>query len=253
LSILQETCHKVATETVNSLDATITAEAVSSATEEVIKVAKTVGVSGTTLGNLTGIEIKITETGGVSQHMANSVHVDRVQSFRLALDYLDIYADSNLEQVYSANLRAAVGHEIGHRINDQENLASNNVPLEWPHNGEVIERRPERFAEFWARAAIGNDEGDQRIIQRIWAIQVAKVDEVWTALEKYNSSHEDKVDLLAVFRGIEERLYQLSPITQLLTARRILYSGAMVPENYALPYNEEQIKDSLNSAGKTTK
>lgn len=189
---------------------------------------------------IAGMKVDIDEGIGGSSTTPDGVYVSRLQAVRKAMDYGNVFGDAiPFEQVLKALMSSTIGHELGHKIDEVVGYAINNIPMDqaWKKDGVSHENKGERFAEFWG--SVFDDQSFQ-IKQRQWLVDLTKVTQMWDTIENYNSSHEDKADLMGIFRSLDEKLEGKSDISALLTARRLLY-GRNEVENYASPYTREVV------------
>lgn len=204
------------------------------------------GISSEKISEIANMDIAVTDSPGISFPTNEGISVSQLQIIRNALDYMHVYGNSvPIEQVISTYIKSTVGHELGHKIDYVLNNISNTIPLDKAWGENNYERPSERFAEYWGR--LGSIE-DQQIVQKIVVMHLAKVDQLWSSLNSYNQTHENKIDLSGVFRSIRSRIERNSNVMSLFDARLHLYSGN-IAENYALPYPRETIILAIKSKG----
>lgn len=220
---------------------------INDAREVQAKVCREMEVMGMTpeqVSVIAGTRVDIDEGIGGSSATSERVFASRLQAIRKALDYVTVFGNAiPFEQILRALISTTIGHELGHKINEVAGDAINNIPFDqsWKKDGETQENKDERFAEFWGSVV---DDHSFQIKQRQRLIDLSKVTQMWDTIENYNSAHEDKADLMGIFRGIKRKLEGNNEITELLTARRLLYSSNEM-ENYLSPYSREVVASSV--------
>lgn len=205
------------------------------------------GMTEEQVARIAEMKPKVAEGIGISSLNEDVAYASRLQAVRRGMDYLRVFGnESSVEEVVRAFLTSTIAHELGHKVDEVADRATNRIENEWKNKGEFVDNKLERFAEYWGQVPFKNDEKSQKIIEREWLIQLHKTTEVWDVLEKYNNSHDEKIDLFAVFRGIEERLDKEGDvgILALLNARRTVYRGSPV-ENYASPYSRDVVEKAI--------
>jgi len=194
----------------------------------------------------TGVEVR--EKLGTSLITDETVYVSRLQAVRKAVDYIQVFGQEiPFEQIVKVLMYCTTAHELGHKVDIATNYSiTNRIPGEWKKDGELVDLKGERFAQYWGIIGISGNEMLKRVRQKEWLIHIAKVRKLWDTIFQYNSSHEKKIDLSAIFRGIEKRLKETDKDTRdLLWARQSLYGGNE-PENFALPYSKETIVKAMH-------
>lgn len=205
------------------------------------------GMTEEQIQKLSAIKPEVREGIGWSSVGEETAFASRLQAVRRAIDYVKVFGEGvTVEQVARAFLTSTIAHELGHSVSDIAGVATNRLQNEWVKDGEFVDSKNERFAEYWGYVPFANDEESRKIVQREWLIQLHKTTEVWDALKSYNDSHEEKIDLFAVFRGIEDKLdaEKDADALALLQARRTIYRGSPI-ENYASPYSREIVAQSV--------
>lgn len=213
---------------------------------KVVEEASKLGLTSDQINSIIAMGIEVGENIGASSLSHETVYVSRLQCVRKALDYIAVFPEENLEKVIRVLMMTTTGHELGHKIELISEIPTNNIPIEWhDNNGDGVDNRAERFTEYWGRVGIGKDEGLDLIRSKEWGIHMAKITQLWDQISLYNRLHEEKIDLLAIFNGIDESLTIKNANTKiLLWARRTLYAGNEV-ENYASPYSRETVHQAI--------
>jgi hypothetical protein len=210
------------------------------------------GVSEDVITQIQNAEVAISESYGVSSVTDKGVFASRYQAVRRALDYTSIWGEEEIDfkTVVKALILSTIAHELGHYIDDKAKIPSNHIPRDenWKSGTETGENPGERFAEFWGRSAISDNEQYSLVRHRLKKLDVAKVDQVWKALAEYNQVHpEQKLDIYEIFDKIDSSVDpQDKDIKSFISARQILFSS-VTPENYALPYTEEQVRQAFEA------
>ncbi len=194
---------------------------------------------------ISSTEIKIGIEAGTSLGPTEDgpIGVNCHQALRHSMDYIQWFGNQfPVERLVKAIMTSTAGHELGHKIATISNGVNHIQPdTTWEQNGDSSENREERFAQFWGVAAM--DDEDRQIDRKLWVQMVAKVDEVWKAIEQYNSGHEKKISISDIFDEIQEHLTD-SEVMNFLHARELLYGGC-APENYALPYSRDTMERAI--------
>ncbi len=208
---------------------------------------KNLGMTDQQIMKIQSLNINITENIGVSTAAPQgieSVDISRLQVVRRAIDYTQVFGNTiPIEQVIKTIMGTTIGHELGHKVDQSANHATNRISsdINWKKNNENHENRSERFAEYWALVA--ENIPTEKIRQHEWLIQVNKVAQLWDVIYKYNQSHEDKADLMDIFRKIDGKIND-SDVAALFGARKQLYNNNEV-ENYASPYTRDIVAMSV--------
>ncbi len=190
----------------------------------------------------------IKEGIGYSSYGENIAFVSRLQAVRRAVDYVTVFGESaTTEDVLKTFLTSTIAHELGHKVDDVAGIATNNIQSEWKNGDRYVDSKNERFAEYWGLVPFKNDQKSKDILDNEWLLQLTKVQQVWEALQNYNSQYSQKIDLFSIFRGIEEGLDKRDDkdTLALLSARMVLYRAAPA-ENYASPYDRDTVKKALH-------
>lgn len=201
--------------------------------EEIVSELESLGVPSGEIDRLRAIEIVFTEKGGVSTVDDSTVRVDKLQVTRKAMDCHCVDGSISINDSMRALTINVVAHELGHQVQRITN-AGYGLESEW--EDEVTS---ERFAEGWAWEVTNKDDRNAEIVKKSRTFQVAKVNQLWQAIKGAN------VDLRKIFNGIIKRVDP--KYKDFIEARYGLY-GMNAPENYALPYNFELIKDEIRKA-----
>ena len=208
---------------------------------------KEMGLPEEMIKKICDMRVELGELFGSSHAGENMIMVSRMQALRKAKDYTAVFPEVGLEEVLKVILKTTVGHELGHHINNlTPGIATNQINSEWKSKDGWSDNKSERFSEYWGRVAVVEDPRAETMRQREWLVQVEKVYSVWDSLAERNSKlpDQEKVDLFAIFRGIEDSLSGNEDALALISARRGLYGGTEV-ECYALPYSRDVIKQSV--------
>lgn len=215
----------------------------------VLKEMEDLGMTKDQIAAIAGVGVEIREGLGCSSLTEEVAFVNRLQAVRKAIDYTRAFGDSVLfEEVVKTMVKVTLAHELGHKVDIVAGMATNEIPLEWEKDGEPVDQRGERFAEYWGRLAIKGDKIAEDVRHKEWVMQVAKVSDAWNTLRQHNETQEEKIDLFAIFRGIEERLTDKDENTRtLLLARRCLFGGSE-PENYAFPYSRDVVGRTVKAS-----
>jgi hypothetical protein len=176
------------------------------------------------------IEVEFISEGGVSTVSKNAIKIDQLQIIRKALDYQLVDNSKPINDVIKALVVNVIAHEFGHQVQSITN-AGFDMQHEWENDVPS-----ERFAEGWARHIISQNDENSAIVKKSRVLQVAKVNQLWQSIKQAD------LDLRKIFNGIIER--SDSKYKTFIEARYGLY-GANAPENYALPYEFEQIQSEL--------
>ena len=207
-----------------------------------------IGMSPDQIASVAAMGIEIGENIGASSLSNEMVFASRLQAVRRAMDYMEVFKDDGItfEQVLRAQMIGVVGHELGHRIDELAGRPINTIPSEWRNAEDESDNKSERFAEYWGGVGFGKSTDLLALKSKEWLIHLAKVTQLWDAIGTYNQSHNEKIDLYAIYRGIDEKLASDDTFTSaLLWARRSLYGGNEV-ENYASPYSKETVIKAIN-------
>lgn len=215
--------------------------------ENVCQEMKNLGMTDQQIAKIQTLNINITENIGISSAARQNIErvdISRLQVVRRAIDYTQVFGNSiPIEQVIKTIMATTIGHELGHKIDQSANHATSRISsdVNWEKNNENHENKSERFAEYWA--SVVEDVQTEEIRQHHWLIQVNKVAQLWDVIHKFNQSHEDKVDLMDIFRKIYEKIND-SDVAALFGARKLFYGGNEV-ENYASPYTRDIVAMSV--------
>ena len=164
----------------------------------------------------------------ISNSDKNEIKINLSQIIRKALDYQLINNYTPINTIIKALAINTIAHELGHQI---QRITNPNMPHEWKDDIPG-----ERFAEGWARYISNKNNNKSVIIEQSRIMQVAKVDQIWQLIKETN------LDLIKIFKEIKEK--SNPKYKNFIEARRLFY-GEVAPENYALPYSFEQIKNGL--------
>lgn len=215
--------------------------------EKILDTMKTIGISDDQIAKVAKIRAEIGDGIGGSSFSDQSVYANRLQAVRRAMDYVEVFGNNMpLEKIVSIIMLTTIGHEIGHIINKVVGIAVNSIPYEkdWEKDGQTHENKEERFAEFWGRVAIEDEQGFGETRQKEWILQLSKVNQLWSAIATYNETHEEKADLMMIFGEIKDKLTNVNVI-DFFEARRGLY-GLNEVESYASPYSLEVVKRAVS-------
>ncbi len=192
------------------------------------------------------MKLKIEEGIGISSLGEDLVYASCLQAVRNALDYVKVFGQgTRVEELTKVFLTSAIGHELGHKVNDVAGIATSRIPNDWRNGEEWAENKIERFAEYWGQVPL-TDDSLKNLREREWLIQLHKTKEVWGALHEYNSTHNNKIDLFAIFRGVKDKLGgdDTEEILSLINAREMIYGNSPV-ENYASPYSRDVVAKAV--------
>lgn len=209
---------------------------------------ESMGMSSEQIAEVASMDVEISEGIGVSSLSQQGVYSSRLQAVRKAIDYQKVYGTGvSLEKIVRTIMMNTIGHELGHKVDDVAGGAVNNIPVDeiWKNGDDSGESKSERFAEFWGRTAIVGDHEMSAIMKRERALQVAKVAQFWNAVTAYNSTHDQKVDVMGVFRAIDGKIDKADEITTLVFSARKIFYGVHGPENYATPYSRDLVAQAV--------
>lgn len=236
-------------------DEVFTIEDTKNAQEKALKEMRAMGMTEKQIDVVSRMGVDITKSEWYSSLTEESIHVSRLQAVRKALEYIKVFGDEvPFEQVVKGRIKSTIGHELGHKVDDVAGTAVNKIPTdkEWDKGEDNAENRRERFAEFWAGIAIADNTSLKQMREREWLIHLNKVTRLWDAVANYNKSHEQKTDLNAIFRDVEEKLDPNDlDVASLFRARITLYDGNEI-ENYASPYPREIVAKAVKPKNNLT-
>ena len=232
-------------------------ELINNTRKNIIQTMKDLGMSESQVQIIRLVEIELSEGMGAStsERTQKEINIEKLQIIRKALDYKDVIGDEgSFQEIVDSIFCNTVGHELGHQIDQTistESLLSysSNISYEW--GGERTEPKQEnpreRFAEYWGRASISDQEIHQRVANNYWALSTASCRNIWGAINSYNSTHVGfEVDINKVWSGIRQQVSTSSPediaVSSLCSARAGLYGRNNAPENFAVPYLTETVE-----------
>jgi len=208
------------------------------------------------------VDININEgiSSSTSEILEKRIDIQTSQIVRKAIDYEKVFGKKvPFKEIIQALFRDTVGHELGHQIDRTVSLDqpkklgfSVDIPYQWeePEKAFKSEKPRERFAEYWGRTAVSEQNNYQSIAKNQSAILVAECDNTWKAIKEYNSSHKGfEVDIQQILNEISQRCLEKDnpeylAASNLMAARRGLYSSD-APENYAVPYTRDLIEQAI--------
>jgi hypothetical protein len=204
------------------------------------------GVDDSVIQSMLNVKVQLTESFGSSGAGSDVVSVSKFQMMRRALDYLAVYPEGiDLEAIIRNLINVYIGHEIGHTIDDYLNIKSNTIPADtdWERGDDNFESRNERFAEFWGRfVASEYDQHKTNVRQKIAEMDVAKCSQLSAAVENYNKSGKgNTLTTGSVLFNIINNLDPKDPEVEQFIRSRMTFYTSIAPENYALPYTEDEI------------
>ena len=244
------------------IDELISDKDISKIKDEIVGIMKSLGVSESELIDLKETNVKFVNIN-INSHarLERTIVISIPQMVRKAVDYQLVFgSEKSINDIIKALLFCIISHEFGHKADilpshknsKSKHLISKKIPATWENADYSFEMvsKSERFAEFVAQKAIGNINGEYLGIRKEEKLLgFLEINRLWSEIEKYNKTHEEKIDLAVLFEMIAAAMQnapnkEKSAALLLVNARKSSYTTS-APEAYLLPFSEEEVEESI--------
>ena len=225
--------------------------------DEVLKTMKSLGISESELQVLKDTKLNLVNINQASNARDESyITVSIPQIVRKAYDYkLVSGTDKPFPEIVKAIMHPAVCHELAHKADKIKSPVnpimttsiSYHIPITWENNLYEMNFKGDRFAEYVLKKT--KSQESLEIYNQTKLINFIGSNRLWNALEKYNKTHEDKLDLTCIFEMIKTALdknpnKEKNDAKRHLSTREGLYSYGQI-EAYLIPFSDEQVEEAI--------